>query len=188
MVTRRHTSLVPYAGVADAESGDVDRAAAQLRSVQSFEALCRIVVSAARRVTGADGATFVVRDGDRCFYVDEDAIAPLWKGQRFPISQCISGWAMQHAEPAQIPDIRVDPRIPQEAYRPTFVRSLVSVPVGADDPIGAIGVYWDRVEQGLDEASLAELFRLAAEAELAMRRLGLETAPWAPNFALDQGR
>ena len=174
------------AGVADAGSSDVERAVAQLRSVRSFEQLCRVVGFAARRVTGADGATFVVRDGDRCFYVDEDAIAPLWKGQRFPISQCISGWPMQHAESAQISDIRVDPRIPQEAYRPTFVRSLVSVPVGLDDPIGAIGVYWDRIEQGLDEASLTALRRLAAEAEHAMRRLGLESAPWAPNFALDR--
>jgi GAF domain-containing protein len=177
---------VPSAGVADAASGGVDRAAAQLQSVQSFEAICSIVVSTARRVTGAEGVTFVVRDGDRCFYVDEDAIAPLWKGQRFPISQCISGWAMRHAEPAQVSDIRVDPRIPQEAYRPTFVRSLVSVPVGEDEPIGAIGVYWDRVDQGLDAASLAELRRLAAAAAHAMRRLGLESAPWAPNFALDR--
>ena len=44
-----------------------------------------IVRSAARRLTGADGATFVLRDGTRCFYADEDAISPLWKGQRFPM-------------------------------------------------------------------------------------------------------
>lgn len=171
--------------VVDPARRNVDRAVTRLRSVESFEVLCRVVVAAARTVASAEGATFVVRDGDRCFYVDEDALAPLWKGQRFPISQCISGWAMQHAEPAQIPDITVDPRIPQAAYLPTFVRSLVSVPVGVVDPIGAIGVYWGRVDQGLDDASLAELRRLAAEAERAMRRLGLDAAPWAPNFALD---
>ena len=24
---------------------------------------------------------------EQCFYADEDAMSPLWKGQRFPISQ-----------------------------------------------------------------------------------------------------
>jgi GAF domain-containing protein len=185
-VPGRHTPRVLPPDVVDATGDEVDRAAGQLPWVASFEELSRVVVSAARTVAGADGATFVVRDGDRCFYVDEDAMAPLWRGQRFPITQCISGWAMRHGEPAQIPDIRVDPRIPQEAYRPTFVRSLVSVPIGADESIGAVGVYWERVGQVLDETSLAALLCLAAEAERAMRRLGLETAPWAPNFLLDR--
>ncbi len=45
-----------------------------------------VVRHAARELTGADGATFVLRDADKCFYADEDAIAPLWKGQRFPMS------------------------------------------------------------------------------------------------------
>jgi GAF domain-containing protein len=164
---------------------EVDRAAQLLAGVESFEVLCQVVVSAARTIAGADGATFVARDGDRCFYVDEDAIAPLWKGQRFPIRECISGWAMLHAEVAQIPDIRVDPRIPQAAYRPTFVRSLICVPIGAGTPIGAIGIYWRRVGHSPDEASVAALRRLAGAAEAAMRRLGLELAPWAPNFSLD---
>ena len=43
------------------------------------------------KLVGADGATFVLRDGDCCYYVDEDAISPLWKGQRFPLEACISG-------------------------------------------------------------------------------------------------
>ena len=32
-----------------------------------------IVRKAARELTGCDGATFVLRDGDRCHYADEDA-------------------------------------------------------------------------------------------------------------------
>src|SRR5258705_3687257 len=87
-----------------------------------------IVRLAARQLTGADGATFVLRDGDRCFYADEDAIAPLWKGQRFPMSACISGWSMLNRRAAVIEDIYADARIPHDAYRPTFVHSLVIVP------------------------------------------------------------
>jgi PAS domain S-box-containing protein len=101
-----------------------------------------IVRHAARQLTGADGATFVLRDDGNCFYAEEDAISPLWKGQRFPMHACISGWAMLNRQPAIIEDIYSDPRIPAEAYQPTFVRSLAMVPIRTIDPIGAIGSYW----------------------------------------------
>ena len=101
-----------------------------------------IVRRAARALTGADGATFVLREDDKCFYAEENAIGPLWKGQRFPISTCVSGWAMIHREVVSIEDIYQDSRVPIDAYRPTFVKSLVMVPVGAQNPIGAIGNYW----------------------------------------------
>ena len=101
-----------------------------------------IVRRAARDLTGADGATFVLRDGDHCHYVDEDAIGPLWKGQRFPLSSCISGWVMLNQQSVVLPDIYVDHRVPTAAYRPTFVRSLVMVPIRTAAPIGAIGTYW----------------------------------------------
>lgn len=101
-----------------------------------------IVQRAARELTGADGATFVLRDGDLCHYVDEDAISPLWKGQKFPLSACISGWTMLNRQPAAITDIYSDARTPADAYRPTFVKSLVMVPIRSAAPIGSIGNYW----------------------------------------------
>ena len=85
---------------------------------------------AARRLTNADGATLILREGRECHYVDEDAIEPLWKGRRFPLEHCISGWAMQHREPAVVEDIYADARIPHDLYRPTFVRSLLVAPIG----------------------------------------------------------
>jgi hypothetical protein len=114
----------------------------ELSLARDLSGVMAIVRSAARELTGADGATFVLRDGDLCHYADEDAIAPLWKGWRFPMSTCISGWVMLQAEPAVIEDIYADPRIPAEAYRPTFVKSLAMVPIRARAPIGAIGAYW----------------------------------------------
>ncbi len=110
-----------------------------------------VVRCAARALTGADGATFVLRDGDRCYYADEDAIEPLWKGQRFPIEACVSGWAMLHREPVVIEDIYDDPRVPVDAYRPTFVKSLVMVPIRTVSPVGAIGNYWARRHRATDE-------------------------------------
>jgi diguanylate cyclase (GGDEF)-like protein len=114
----------------------------RLSLAPTLDAIIAIVRTAARQLTGADGATFVLRDGDFCSYVDEDAIAPLWKGQRFPVEICISGWVMNSGESVTIPNVFLDPRIPVDAYRPTFVRSLAMVPIRTQSPVGAIGNYW----------------------------------------------
>ena len=160
-----------------------------LQHVDDFDALRRIALSWARLIAQADGATFVLRDRDLCFYVDEDAIAPLWSGQRFDMRQCISGWAMLHGEVVVIKDITVDDRIPQDAYRPTFVRSLVAVPMGSVDPVGTLGLYWSEVGRTAAPDAIAELVALAEEVGRAVRRIGVDAAPWAPNFALpDAGR
>ena len=116
----------------------------KLSLARGLDAIVDIVRKAARQLTGCDGATFVLRDGAYCYYVDEDAISPLWKGQRFPLETCISGWAMLNSKSAIIPDIYKDSRIPHAAYRPTFVRSLAMVPIRSYSPIGAIGNYWAR--------------------------------------------
>jgi signal transduction histidine kinase len=120
------------------------RAVQDLSKARSLPDVQRVVRTAARDLAEADGATFVLREGDQVHYADEDAIEPLWKGRRFPIDQCISGWSMTHRSTVVIEDVRLDDRIPQEAYSPTFVRSLVMVPIRPDDPLGAIGTYWAR--------------------------------------------
>lgn len=123
----------------------------QLSLARSLDAVMAIVRRAARDLTGADGATFVLREGDQCHYADEDAISPLWKGSHFPMSACISGWAMLNRQSAVIEDIYADPRIPADAYRPTFVKSLVMVPIRTESPIGAIGNYWARRHLATEE-------------------------------------
>ncbi len=117
-------------------------AAQQLSLARDMETVMVIVRTVARELTGADGATFILRSGDKCYYADEDAIGPLWKGQYFPMTHCISGWAMLNKKPAIIDDIFTDDRIPIDAYSPTFVKSLVMVPIREMEPIGAIGNYW----------------------------------------------
>jgi GAF domain-containing protein len=143
--------------------------------------LTGIVRHAARELTGAQGATFVLREGANCFYADEDAIAPLWKGQRFPLAACISGWAMLHHDTAIVPDIESDDRIPLDAYRTTFVRSLVMVPIGSPEPVAAIGAYWS-VARRATATEVAELEHLARLTAAAIDRIGLDDAPWAPAF------
>jgi GAF domain-containing protein len=113
-----------------------------LSLARDLPAVMRVVRKEARELTGADGASFVLREGDLCYYADEDAIAPLWKGRRFPMSMCVSGWVMRWREGAVIEDVYADPRVPVTAYRPTFVKSLAMVPIRTKAPIGAIGIYW----------------------------------------------
>jgi GAF domain-containing protein len=114
----------------------------RLASTRTMDDVSRVVAAEARRLVGADGITFVLREGEQCHYVEENAVGPLWRGLRFPMSACISGWCMMNGKTAEVPDILLDPRIPQDAYQPTFVKSLMMVPVGTPTAVAAIGAYW----------------------------------------------
>ena len=143
-----------------------------LSQAHDHAAIAAIVRDAARELTRADGATFVLRDGEQCHYVDENAISPLWKGRRFPMSACISGWVMLNAQPTVVEDIYGDPRIPVDAYRPTFVKSLAMVPIRRKAPIGAIGNYWATRHRPTEE-EVAILQALADTTSVALRNADL---------------
>lgn len=160
---------------------DADRARAvellltavrQLSSARTTDAVAQVVKTTARALVSADGATFVLRDGDRCFYLDEDAIEPLWKGQRFAQHSCVSGWVMSHAEQVAIEDIYVDARVPHAAYRPTFVKSLVMTPVRRASPIAAIGIYW-ATQRSATPGELALLQDLADTTAVALENVAM---------------
>lgn len=153
----------------------------RLSIVRSLPEVMEIVTHAARTLLGADGITFVLREGDLCYYAEEDAISALWKGHRFPMTACISGWCMLERKSAVIADIYKDVRIPQDAYRPTFVRSLIMVPVRQDDPIAAMGAYWANTRQ-ISGAEVELLQGVANAAALAIAYLEVEAKP-APNTA-----
>jgi GAF domain-containing protein len=141
----------------------------RLAGAASLEEVQQVVRTTARSSLAAHGATLVLLDGDLCYYADEDSMSPLWKGQRFPAANCISGWAMIHRQTVAIRDIRVDSRIPQEAYRPTFVRSLLMAPILRPEAIGAIGCYWAIPHTATPEET-SSLESLAAAAGEALER------------------
>lgn len=144
-----------------------------LSTARDLVTIMDIVRHAVRDLTGSDGATFVLRDDDHCWYAEEDAISPLWKGRRFPINVCISGWVMLNREPAIIADIYEDSRIPIDAYRETFVKSLVTVPIKTTNPIGAIGCYWkDRHITSYDEINILQI--LADTAAISMDNINYQ--------------
>jgi GAF domain-containing protein len=75
---------------------------------------------------------------------------------------------MLNATSAVIPDIYADPRVPGDAYRSTFVKSLAMVPVGRPIPFAAIGAYWARHHDATNE-EVEILQALADSAALALQ-------------------
>lgn len=150
-----------------------------LSAAATPEDVGRIVRTAARRLTGADGVAVVLRQGDDVRYIDEDAVAPLWKGGVFPADRCISGWAILNRQTVVIADVFADPRIPADLYAPTFVKSLAVAPVRPSDPLAAVVAYWDRVREptGREVAALETIARATAVAlENVRLRVSLQDA------------
>lgn len=144
------------------------KAIEQLAGASDITDIIDTVRNTARDISGADGVCFVLRENDRCHYVDESAIAPLWKGKRFPLNTCVSGWCMMHDQTAVISDVFDDPRVPIDVYRPTFVKSMVVVPLRASEPVGAIGFYWGQTRQfSENELGIVEALGRSTSAALA---------------------
>jgi K+-sensing histidine kinase KdpD len=140
----------------------------ELSLARDLKTVTSIVGTSARKLMSADGATFVLKDGNYCFYADEDAIRPLWKGSRFPMDKCVSGWVMLNRMSVSIRDIYLDSRVPHDAYEATFVKSLAMVPIRTLEPIGVIGIYWAYLHTPSDDElkllqSLADATALALE-------------------------
>ena len=148
------------------------RVAHDLSFARDLETVVVTARQAARELTGADGVSIVLRSGNECDYADEEAIAPLWKGRRFPLETCVSGWVMTQNLPVVIADVYADPRVPHEVYRPTFVKSLAIVPVRAPEPIAAIGAYWAHPHEATEE-ELGAMTLLADNIALALRNVEL---------------
>ena len=145
------------------EEANLDRLISAIRELSfahDLDGIVSIVRRVGRDLTGADGVAFVMRDGSQVHYVDENSISPLWKGRRFPINACISGWSMLHRETVSIEDVYADDRIAPDTYRPTFVNSLAVVPIRRENPVGALEACWEARRKPPREA-IAALERLA---------------------------
>ena len=144
-------------------------AARSLESAGSPEEIVATLRRIAREVVGSDGIAVVLREGDTVHYAAEDAIEPLWRGRRFPLTACISGWCIMNGQTAIVPDIESEPRLPVAAYRMTSMRSLVMVPIGLPDPVAALGAYWC-ASVIPDDATVRRLEDLARHAAAALAR------------------
>ena len=144
----------------------------ELSIAENLNQVQSIVAASTRKLTNAQGAAFVLRDGEFCHYVEEDTLEPLWKGEKFPMARCITGWVMLNRIPAVINNIYNDERIPVELYENTFVKSLAVFPVNSAAPKAAFGSYWSSFYEPSEE-ELRLLQTLADAAGIAMENITL---------------
>lgn len=145
----------------------------RLGETGTLDGVLEILRISARAILQCDGVAVVRREDDRVHYVGEDAIAPLWSGQRFPIETCISGVAMLERRMIVIPDIRLDPRVPLNAYLSTFVASMAMAPIGHGHPVAAVGAYW-RSTAPIEDDALTLLDMLAKGACAQLERIAAQ--------------
>lgn len=150
----------------------VGAAVAALGEVTTIDAMLEVLRARTRAIALADGVCVVRRVGDRVAYVGEDAIAPLWTGQDFAIRQCVSGLAMLERQAILIPDIGADPRVPLNAYLSTFVASMAMFPLGAAEPVAALGLYWAE-KRHIEPAALTLVDSLTRSANATLERLAI---------------
>lgn len=113
-----------------------------LSQARDISAIARIVGDAARELTGADGATFVLRDGDECRCVEQTGADQNWKGKRYPIESTVTGRAMETGRPVVIEDVNDHPWIKPGTFSAGMTHSLAVVPIRRTDPLGAIATSW----------------------------------------------
>lgn len=149
-----------------------------IRLASDLKSLSSAIVSNTRRLLRCDGVSFIVKDNDYCFYVKEDACDPLWMGQRFPVRRCVAGYAILDGQPIAIPDIELDYRVPLEAYKRTFVRSSLIVPVISNiskSGLAAIECYWKEQGRKIENNEVQTLQSIADATTEAFSRLALDT-------------
>lgn len=167
--------IVPKGLDSDERLSHVLQASERLAMAESIDEVVSVLRDTARATVGAEGIAIVIENGGHCTYVAEDAVSPLWSGKTFPIDRCVSGWAMLDNKTYVIPDVRLDPRIPREAYDPTFVRSLVMVPIGKPLAVAALGAYWSQVRPH-NRDTIERLESLARLATIAIENARLTQA------------
>jgi PAS domain S-box-containing protein len=168
-------TTVPVNPRGDERLSDALNASERLVMAGSMGEVVAVLRDVARATVEADGVAIVTHHDGQCSYVAEDAVSALWQGQTFPADRCISGWVVRHGETVAISDIRLDPRIPQEVYAPTFVRSLIMAPIGRPAPVAALGAYWAQARTH-DDDTVKRLESLARLATIAIENTSLSQA------------
>ncbi|MFT3925797.1 MAG: ATP-binding protein [Myxococcales bacterium] len=143
-----------------------------LSGTRSAAAIADVVRKAAAKLVGADGTSFLLREGDAVVCVDEECIEPSWRGKLFPLSECVAATVLEHGEQIAIPDLYADPRINQDNFRGTNVRGLVLTPVRGNPCVALIAAFWSHTH-GPSEGELLLLQDLADATAVATENAGL---------------
>lgn len=135
---------------------EITQAVSLLAKAEALADVAEVVERATRLLTGADGATFTLRNHDSESYLNDQHLAALSNGQEPPLDDGVHGECMSSQAPIIIPDIDADPRKIQEIFTDTTVKSLLVIPI-SETPIGTIGAYWsEKHDPTIDEVKLLQ--------------------------------
>jgi phosphoserine phosphatase RsbU/P len=137
--------------------------------------LDRILQTALISIRASDGSLLLVDEeaNELVFVVVHGKVRESLVGYRLPLGTGIAGWVAQHAEPAIIPNVQLDPR-----FAPTvdqnfrfYTRSMLCVPIVQGERVmGVIQALNKNNGDEFNEADLALFGVVAQLAAAAMRK------------------
>lgn len=98
-----------------------------------YPALLQRILESTARITGADGASLEVADGDEIVYEAATGIAAPFVGLRLPLQRSLSGICMTTGKLMRSDDSEADPRVNREACRKIGLRSMLLIPLRYDE-------------------------------------------------------
>jgi len=135
--------------------------------------LLRMIIEAAREMTGTEAASMMLFDpisGDLRFEATTNLESSFLEGLTIPVEGSIAGWIATHAEPLIVPDTSRDPRWSKVVDSKTdFVtRSILGVPlVTREKSLGALEAI-NKIEGEFTDDDVSLLQTLAAQASVAI--------------------
>jgi diguanylate cyclase (GGDEF)-like protein/PAS domain S-box-containing protein len=144
----------------------------RLSGARTTQGVVDILRDAARALAGADRAIVMLRDGGYVQFAGEASNGPVWEGRRFPLDECIGGWAILNRQAAVIEDVFSDSRFCAAACPNKLVKSMAVFPIRSADPIGALAIYWNQRGRS-DPDSVSALQTLANAAAIAIENARL---------------
>jgi diguanylate cyclase (GGDEF)-like protein/putative nucleotidyltransferase with HDIG domain len=122
----------------------LQRLASEISAVLDIDELAERLLRIICDAMGYENGFLLTLDDGGDDLVIRAAVGPSrsYVGSRLPRGQGISWWVVEHGEPQNVADGRVDPRF----YGPSEIRSVLCVPLQlGDERIGALGVESPRV-------------------------------------------
>lgn len=138
----------------------------------TVEEVVETTLCAARDLTGANGAAFVLGEGHRCWEVSAGRNCPIRESGGFPLNLCVCSWLALNRSFAVVDDVQTDLGIPTDVVRPPYMKGLVTTPVRVPGTFCGMNVYWDTDVPSADNAP-AILRGLAGAVSMAIEKLDL---------------
>jgi diguanylate cyclase (GGDEF)-like protein len=152
----------------------VANVAHELARRTSPESASEVICASAAEVAQATGAVLCEPTGDGKGLVMTAATDPRWRGIVIPFLAPSSGMvrAFVSAEPLFSSEAPSDPKVHKQLVERFEVESMLFQPVlHEENPVGVLGVYWDRRIERLDDELARVVNLLAVEASVALERV-----------------